>query len=203
MAKKIGIVALVLLLLAGIALGIFWRRLTALPDWYQSPDMIAEDGTPRVDQDWVRIPHGEPHAGGYVIRNPHLRVPSQANEKSAPLQQAIKQSRATYDKGDLEAGAVINLSEMDLDSLSPKDREQYEETIDAFPALTGRDVYVGVEGGVDKGGRLALGRDTKLRIGDTSYSLATAAKRLGMSEAKLRESIETELAQLNFELPAE
>ena len=76
--------------------------------------------------------------------------------------------------------------------------------VDAVPALTGRDVYVGIEGGVDKGdGTIALGRDTKLRIGDTRYSLANAAKRLNMSEAQLRESIEKELARMNVQIPAE
>lgn len=200
MAKKIGIAALLVLLVVGIVLGVLWRRLTALPDWYESPDMIAEDGNPRVDQDWVQIPHGEPHAGGYVLRNPHLRTQG----KAAPLKKAIKQSRATYDQGDLEAGAVLNLSEMDVDSLSAEERERYQQTIDAFPALTGRDVYVGIEGGVDKGdGTIALGRDTELRIGDTSYSLATAAKRLGMSEAQLREQIEKELAKMNVQIPTE
>lgn len=200
MAKKIGFAALVVLILVGLALGVLWRRLTALPDWYEGPQMITEDGTPRVDRDWIRIPHGEPRAGAFQLRNPHLRAGSQ----KAPIQKAIKQSRATYDKGELEAGAVVNLSEIDLDSLSPEERARYQETIDAFPALTGRDVYVGLEGGVDRGdGTLSLGRDTKLRIGDTRYSLATAAKRLGMSESELRKTIEQELARLNVELPAE
>jgi hypothetical protein len=199
MAKKIGIAVLVLLVLVGIALGVLWKRLTALPDWYESPDMIAEDGRPRVDRDWVQIPSGEPHAGGYVLRNPHLRA-----ESPAPLQKAIKQSRATYDDGNLDAGAVLNLSDMDVDSLSAEEREQYQKSIDAFPALTGRDVYVGVEGAVDGGdGKLELGSDTKLKIGDTSYSLASAAKRLGMSEAELRASIEKELASMNVQIPAE
>jgi len=197
---RIGLAALVLLLVVALVLGIIWRRLTALPDWYDAPEMIAEDGGPQIDPDWVRIPPGEPHAGGYVLRNPHLRTQG----KPAPLQKAIKQSRATYDKGDLEAGAVLNLSQMDLDSLSAQERERYQQTIDAFPALTGRDVYVGIEGGVDRGdGRIAIGRDSKLRVGDTRYSLATAAKRLGMSEAQLRESIEKELAKLNVQIPAE
>jgi hypothetical protein len=186
------------LLLVGVALGILWRRLTALPDWYDSPDMIAEDGSPRVDQDWVLIPNGEPHAGGFVLRNPHLR----AEAKQAPLHKAIKKSRATYDHGDLEAGAVVNLSEMDLETMSPEERERYQSTIDAFPALTGRDVYVGIEGGVDRGnGTIALGSDTKLRIGETSYSLANAAKRLKMSEAQLREMIEKELAGMSVPEP--
>lgn len=199
MLKKIGVVALVLLLLVGVGLGVLWKRLTALPDWYESPDMIAEDGNLQVDPDWVRIPHGEPHAGGYVLRNPHLRAP-----KQAPLHKAMKKSRVTYDHGDLDAGAVINLSKMDLDSLSPKERERYQQTIDAFPALAERDVYVGIEGGVDRGdGTITLGRDTKLRIGDTRYSLDNAAKRLKMSEAELRVAIEKELARMKVQIPAE
>jgi hypothetical protein len=198
MAKKIGIAALVLLLVVALALGILWRRLTALPDWYEASDMMSEDGSPQIDRDWVQIPSGEPHAGGYVLRNPHLRVQG----KPAPLQKAIKRSRATFDKGELEAGAVLNLSQMDLDSLSADERERFQQTIDAFPALSGRDVYVGIEGAVERGdGSVALGRDTKLRIGDTRYSLATAAKRLKMSESQLRASIEKELARMNVQLP--
>ena len=215
MAKKIGVAALVLVVLLGLAVGIFWKRLTALPDWADDPDMIAEDGTPQVDQDWVQIPAGEPHAGGYVIRNPHLRAMAEdadepdsktksktnKRKRKPPLQKAIKQSRATYDKGTLEAGAILNLSEMDLDSLTPKERERYQKTIDAFPALTGRDVYVGLEGGVEKDGKLTLGRDTKLRVGDTRYSLKTAAKRLHVSEQELRDTINKELARMNVKPP--
>src|SRR5690606_8827335 len=66
---RIGLAALVLLLVVALVLGIIWRRLTALPDWYDAPEMIAEDGGPQIDPDWVRIPPGEPHAGGYVLRN--------------------------------------------------------------------------------------------------------------------------------------
>jgi hypothetical protein len=201
MAKKIGIAALVVVLVIGLALAIVWKRLTALPEWANDPDMIAEDGTPQVDPDWVQIPSGDPEAGGYMIRNPHLRPVAaeetgSAGKRKPPLSKAIKQSRATYQRGEVEAGAIINLSEMNLDGLSPEDRASYQQTIDAFPALTGRDVYVGIEGGIEKDGKLALGRDTKLRVGDTRYTLATAAKRLGMSEAQLRATIDKELSKM-------
>ncbi len=203
MAKKIGVAALVLLILIGLALGISWRRLTALPDWYADLAMLSEDGSPQVDQDWVLIPHGEPNAGGYVLRNPHLRAEPEPGKRKPPIQKAIKRSRAIYEQGAVDAGAVINLSQMDLDALSSKDRAQYEKTIDAFPALTGRDVYVGIEGGVDHDGKLVLGRETKLRIGDTRYSLATAARRLGMTEQQLRAEIEKELAGIEVPRPPE
>jgi hypothetical protein len=196
MAKKIGVVVLVLVLVIAAGLGWMWHRLTALPD--------AEDGSPRVDVDWVQIPAAERPADApagaevYQLRNPHLR----AGAKTAPIKQAIKQSRATYSDGNLEAGAVINLSQIDLDSLSASERARYEDTIEAFPALTGRDVYVGIEGGVaGSDGKLALGSKTQLRVGDTSYSLATVAKRLGVSEAELRASIQDELERMNVALP--
>ncbi|PRQ05698.1 hypothetical protein ENSA5_01950 [Enhygromyxa salina] len=207
--KKIGLVVLVLVVLIAAGLGWMWHRITALPEWYGSADMIEEDGSPAVDDDWVRIPSSERPASApaeaeaeaevYELRNPHLRA---TKAKKAPLRKAIKQSRATYSGGELEAGAVLNLSQMDLDSLSPAERERYQDTIDAFPALTGRDVYVGIEGGADGGGgKLALGPKTKLRVGDSRYSLAAAAKRLGMSEAKLRETIEKELGRMDVKLP--
>ena len=208
-AKTIGIVALVIVVLVGFGLGWMWRRVTALPDWYESGAMIAEDGRPQVDQDWVVIPEAEgpadapPGAEVYQLRNPHLRQSTTGSrEKARPINDTIKQSRATYSGGKVDAGAVVNLSEIKLDKLSPKEREQYEDTIEAFPALTGRDVYVGIEGATKDGdGKLALGPNTKLRVGDTRYSLRTAAKRLGVSEAELRRTIEKELGGMNLELP--
>lgn len=207
MAKKIGVLVLVLLVVVAIGLGWMWHRVTALPDWYESADMIAEDGTARVDDGWVRvqIPDAERPANApaeaevYQLRNPHLRTSS----KPAPIKQAIKQSRATYSAGNLEAGAVINLSKIDLDSLSAKERQRYEDTIEAFPALTGRDVYIGIEGGVaGDDGKLSLGPNSKLRVGDTRYSIKTVASRLGVSQAELRKTIQDELARMNVELPS-
>lgn len=216
MAKKIGIVALVVVVLVAIGLGWMWRRVTALPDWYDSGAMIAEDGRPQIDQEWVVIPDAErpatapPGAEVYQLRNPHLRESTPAGDaskpkkkrKKRPLHETIKQSRATYSGGKVDAGAVINLSEMKLDKLGGKDRQRYEDTIEAFPALTGRDVYVGIEGAYkNDAGKLALGPNTKLRVGNTRYSLRTAAKRLGVSEAELRRTIEKELGHMNIELP--
>lgn len=211
MGKKIGIAALVLVLALGGAAALLWHRLTALPDWYGSPDMIAEDGTPRVDDDWVRIPDAErpkPRLGSrskqqagegdaYKLRNPHLR-----KRKRTPVDKAIKASKAVSVDGEIEAGAVVNLAEADVDKMKPKEREEFEKVLEAFPALTGRDVYVGIEGvGRDADGAIALGPETRLRVGDTRYTLKTVAKRIGRSEAELRQQIEGELAKLKIEPP--
>ena len=47
------------------------------------------------------------------------------------------------------------------------------------------------------------GPKTRLRVGDTRYSLRTAAKRLGLSEAELRATIDKELARMNVQLPTD
>lgn len=204
--KKIGIVVLVLVLVLAVAVGWMWHRLTALPAWYEQGEMVAEDGQLRVDEAWVQVPDAEPPreapegADVYVLRNPHVRAAQGDN----PISKAIKQSRAAYAGGQMEAGAVLNLADAELDSLSAEERDRYQETIDAFPALTERDVYVGVEGDVtERDGRIVLGPDAELRVGDSRYSIANAAKRLGMSEAELRDAIEDELGQLASQLPKE
>jgi hypothetical protein len=201
-AKKIGLALLIVVLLLAAGLGWLWTRLTALPDWYESGELVAEDGTPRIDPDWVIIPDEPNQPRRYQIRNPHLRPGIAAK----PISKAIKGSRAIWaDEGsrqELDAGAVINLSEMNLDELSEADRASYQQAIDGFPALTGRDVYVGIEGEVGRqGDQLVLGPDAQLRIGETSYSLKSAAKRLGMSEAQLRDTIEKELGKLDVHPP--
>lgn len=198
MRKKIGIAALVLVVAIAAVLGWLWLRVTALPDWYDaSADAVA------FDQGWVKVPDAKPPAGApkdadvYVLRNAHLRAPA-----GLPVERAIKQSRISYAAEHIEAGAVVNMTKADTSTLSAKEREQFEATLEAFPALTGRDVYVGVEGSVrDQGGVLRLQKDAKLRVGNTSYSLASAAKRLGMSEAELREAVEQELAHHADALP--
>ncbi|MCA9682465.1 MAG: hypothetical protein KC457_09745, partial [Myxococcales bacterium] len=131
MAKKIAAVLLVLVLIAAGVIFVLWHRLTALPEWYGSTEMIAEDGTPQVDGDWVLVPHAErpeqapADAEVYQIRNPHLRT-----NKAAPIKPAIKASRATYSGGTLEGGAVLNLGDMKVEELPEKDREAYQKLID-------------------------------------------------------------------------
>ena len=208
MAKKIGIALAVLLLAVGIALGIIWKRVTALPEWYEAAAMVDEDGLPQVDEDWVQIPPSEAPAGQpaedtYQLRNPHLRAPE--GKGGEQLRKVVKQSRAVYSKKNksIEAGAVVNMSKLDVDKLKPAERERYETIVDAFPALTGRDVYLGVEGDVRKeNDKLVFGPGAKLRIGNSRYSIKSAAKRMGMSEAELRKTLGEELGKLNIKLPS-
>ncbi|NVB41745.1 hypothetical protein G6O69_28180 [Pseudenhygromyxa sp. WMMC2535] len=222
MGKKIAVALLIVALAAALVLGVMWQRLTALPQWYESPEMLSEEGAPQVDQGWVRVPlaelpprqrsmvkkrgeDGDQAADAYQVRNPHLRRQGTAKRSAAPsaVAPAIRASRATYVDGQLDGGAVLNLGELDVDELSAKEQKAYRRLVEAFPALTGRDVYVGLEGaGKDAEGKVALLPDTKLRVGNSRYSLRKAAKRLGMSEAKLRAQIERELGRMSLELPA-
>ena len=204
MLKKLGIALLVVLMVVALALGWLWMRLTALPDWYEDGDLVAEDGSPRVDREWVEVPRARrpKDASGavYELRNPHLRP--ELGGGAGPLAPAIKASRAIYDDAQIEAGAVVNLEDADLEQLAPAERERFDRIVDAFPALTGRDVYIGVEGGVRTSeGTAGLGPDAQLRVGDTRYDLAKAASRMGVSEAELRRDLEAELRRLGVSAP--
>ncbi|EDM74661.1 hypothetical protein PPSIR1_11766 [Plesiocystis pacifica SIR-1] len=213
MAKKIAAVLLILALLVGGAGYWLWTQLTALPDWYDSADMIAEDGSPQVDRDWVRIPNAEPTresgkgegaaeaTGGeaYQLRNPHLRRKRGGKGKPMKVDKAIRASRVQMSGETIEGGAVLNLSDMDVETLEPKDREAYDRLTEAFPALMGRDVYVGIENATrTEDGEIVVNSKTRLRVGETRYSIASAAKRLGMSSTELRNEIEDELGKIDL-----
>ena len=218
MAKKIGIAALVLLVAAALVLGVLWRRATALPEWYEQAALVTEDGSLAVDQDWVQIPLSEAPQGPrgakpsaaepgeevYQLRNPHMRA-LKGKKNGEQLSKVVKQSRAVYKKKrkQIEAGAVINMSKLDPSKLSAKDRKTYDNLVEAFPALTGRDVYLGVEGDVRKeGDKIVFGPGAKLVIGKTKYSMRSAARQLGMSEDKLRRELGKELGKFKIKLPS-
>jgi hypothetical protein len=54
---------------------------------------------------------------------------------------------------------------------------------------------------VIKDGKVQLGDNSKVRIGNLTYSLPDAAARLGMNEAKLRAELNAELAKMGVGAP--
>lgn|GEM_PF-1358180 len=112
---------------------------------------------------------------------------------------AVRASRAVYEDGHLEVGVILDLSDFPVDKLNEKDRARYERAIKNFPGLTNRDVWVGVEDeAVIMDGYLQLGADAKVRVGKLTYSLAGAAKRLGMKPEQLLREVNRELRRAGF-----
>ncbi|MDC0671522.1 hypothetical protein [Nannocystis radixulma] len=199
MWKKLAIFLLVLLLLAGGVVVYLWLQVTALPDWYT--ELAAESAAVPVEGpdgklQWLPAPE---HEGRKELRNFHRKAARSAPE----VKEVIKASRATFEDGKLEAGVVADLRKLPTQKMSGDQQGLFERARQAFPSLTERDVYIGVEdpSPVLKNGKIGVGPSAKVKIGKFTYSLDGAAEKLGMTPDKLRAELEKHMRDLGVEAP--
>ena len=207
MWKKIAIGLLVLLLLAAGVVFYLWRQVTALPSWY-TEELAAAPGpsaprpaapapdAPLVWKDAADAPAGKRKE----LRNFHRR----AAKQDPTVAKVIKASRASFEDGKLEMGVVADLRNLPKDKLNDSQRDLFQRVHDNFPSATDREIYIGVEdpSPVLKDGKIELGPDARLRVGDLGYALDAAATRLGMTPEKLRAQFNAEARRLGVTAPA-
>jgi hypothetical protein len=112
---------------------------------------------------------------------------------SQNLTPAVKRISTQIADGKIESGAVINLANLPTHTLSQTEQDALMQLVKAFPGLSDRDVYVGVEGTpAIANGQLKLD-GTRLRIGNVKLSVADVARQLGVSEASLQERIDQQI----------
>lgn len=199
MWKKLAIFLLVVLLLVGGAAIYLWMQVTALPDWYTE---LAADDAPAAAESPAGKLQWQPAADGKgrkELRNFHRK----AARKSPEVKAAIKASKATWDEGQLEAGVVADLRELPTEKMSGDQQGLFERARQAFPSLTERDVYIGVEdpSPVVKNGHIEVGPSARVKIGKFTYSLDGAAEKLGMSPAQLRGELNKQMRELGVDAP--
>lgn len=231
MLKKLAIAFAVLLVIGGAVVVYMARQATALPEWYQAehaPRSIAQAPLdPTAPLQWISTPLepadandalGPPPPAPSVDDSPRATAsPSKPAAKpgktakrhelrgfhhKATPSPAIKASRAVLEGDKLEAGLVVDLSKVSEDQLTPQGRDLLHRATQAFPRLTQRDVYVGIEDtprSVD--GVLQLGPNPQVRVGNLRYSLDAAAQKLGMNPTQLRTEINRELARSHIADP--
>jgi hypothetical protein len=166
-----------------------------------APEAIpSPEGMPRRYYEYAEAPAPPPRASAprtgpkpdrYEMRafHRHARKPSPA----------IQASRALYEDGRLEIGVILDLQELPVDRLKPRDRTRYENAVANFPGIMERNIWVGVDDEpLSVGGYLALSPDAEVRVGKLTYSLDSAAKRLGMTPIELRMEVNRELRRLGF-----
>lgn len=207
MLKKIGLVLLVLLLIAGGVIFYLYSQATALPDWYAEevaagPAAAAPEPPEAADGSlqWVetKTAAGEP-TKRKELRNFHRK----AAKKNPEVAKVIKSSRASFDNGVLEMGVVADLRNIPKDQLRGDQAEFFQKVHNTFPSATDREVYIGVEdpAPVLVGGHIQLGPDAKLRVGNLSYDIDSAATKLGMSPAALRKQFDDQIRALGVNPP--
>lgn len=193
---------------AGASAAYYWNRATALPTWYATSTLDGDlattvssggnlletklstgDGVQSVNDRQVKITLTEPELN-QLIQERLAQSPT-----IAPLVDASQGVRATIEGDRLQAGMVINPTQIPLDGLSSDTHQTVKEAMAALPMLGDRDLYIGITGSprVDNG-RLILGDDTRVQIGNVKLSMAEVARLTGLSTAQLTE-------QLNLALP--
>ncbi|MCB9752029.1 MAG: hypothetical protein H6713_18810 [Myxococcales bacterium] len=202
MLKKLLLALLVLLLIAAGVVLYFWTQATALPDWYEPEGEAAvAEASPEESADTRGLqwqPAKDEGEGAMEVRGFHRKAPLLKGES----RKAIRASRAVRTKDKLEAGVVVDTSKISKQEMSKRDNATLERALEAFPGLTQRDVYIGVEDTpVTKDGVLQLSPKARLRVGNLTYSLADAAKRMGIPESKLRDDLNKQLQKMDAKDP--
>lgn len=202
--KRILVVLLVVLLIAGGVIFYLWRQVTALPEWYtaeegEAASVALKAPVPDGPLAWTDAP-GATSGKKKQLKNFHRK----AAAKDPVVAKVIKASRASFEDGVLTMGVVADLRNLPNDRLRPADRELFEKVHDAFPSATDREIYIGVEdpAPVFAGGEIELGPQAELVIGSLHYGLDAAAAKMGMSPAALRKQWTATARSLGVSAPS-
>lgn len=108
----------------------------------------------------------------------------------------------TIESGKIETGTVVNLSELPISQGNSKQQAAMAKVIDKLPFAKNQDIYVGLSGTptIDNG-KLTLGENPEVKIGNLSFTVAELANKLGVSQEKLAQklNIAVEMGQLKLD----
>lgn len=199
---------------AGAAAAYYWHRATALPTWYTSSAADSDLAT-TVNSGGNLLQHKlatgdsiqylDHHEVEIILTETELNqlIQAELSQSStvAPLIEASQGVRATIDGERLQAGVVINPTQIPLDGLPADTQDSVKEAIAALPLLGDRDLYLGITGSPRvENGRLILADDTRIQVGNVKLSLAEVARLTGLSTDQLTEEINIALPQAGITL---
>ena len=208
--KKVGVL---LILITGFLsfLYYYWYQATQLPPWYAQSHQSFQNvdrkvlETPQPNQENIEAKIEATISKNQTSKNIEVKlnerevnhlVVSKMGETpdSRKLLAATKGFNTKIQDGTLSTGAVINISEIPVDKLETSEQAAIAKVMQTFPALKNQDVYIGVEGKpiVEKG-QLKLDDNTKVKLGNLSFTVSELANQLGIPKAKLEQKINLEL----------
>jgi hypothetical protein len=113
------------------------------------------------------------------------------------LTEAVRSVNSTIRNGQIESGAVIDLSNIPVDRLDATEREALTLVRQTFPTLADREIYVGIEGKPRvTNGKLQFDDNLRIKIGNLSLTAVDLAEKLGVSPAELWQGLDRELGNL-------
>ncbi|MBD2741148.1 hypothetical protein [Coleofasciculus sp. FACHB-1120] len=116
------------------------------------------------------------------------------DENSSKFLASTKALNTTIKNGQLESGVVFNVSEVPKEELNQQEKQLLEKVVKTFPFLEEKEVYIGVEGKPKvEDGQLKLDGQTKIKVGNLSFTTAELSQRLGIPQEKIEQRLKLEL----------
>lgn len=113
----------------------------------------------------------------------------------------IKGIKTNIKDGKIYTGAMVNLDQLTHNSKPGSQAAALSKLTDKLAFLKGRDVYVGIVGKPTvEGDRVKFAPDTQIKIGNMNFTLTQLAENLGISPAKLQQTLDLQLQQQNFKV---
>ena len=114
--------------------------------------------------------------------------------QTSQFAKAVKGVNTTIENGKVESGAVVNLGSIPPEQLGTHEQAVVSKLVAVFPELRDRSVYIGLEGKPTvRNGQVELADDTRIRLGNLSFTPAELSQRLGIPEAEIRQQINLQL----------
>lgn len=216
--KRSLLVLLALLVAGGAATGAaaayYWQRATAVPTWYASSTAdreiaIALDSDSGLWSNLLAIADTTPYTDGGQVEiqltetevNQLLQAELSQVSADDSLRTITEGIRASLEGDRLQAGIVVNPSDLPIQELPPAAQNTLQQALDSLPLLENQEFYVGVAGHPTvENGQLVLGDDTEFQIGRLRLSLAEAARLAGVNPAQLTQQLNDAIAQSGVSL---
>lgn len=117
-------------------------------------------------------------------------------EKSPP--KALAGFQTTVQNNTLKTGAVVDIKELQKSKVGSNEQELLSQLSQNLPP-DAQKIYIGIEGQPEvKNGRLQLGENTRIRVGNLVLSLAEIRDRFGISPEQIQEKLNVNLNLQNL-----
>jgi len=168
------------------------HQATRLPAWYsrQSSPLAAPDLAPDLARSPMPLGDSSGVSLSGVDVEQWVRGAIAQRRVPAALERPVANFSATVEAGELKTGTLINLSDLPTERLGRTEQRLLERAIALAPGLANREVFVGLESQPTlENGRIVLGENATVQIGELRLPLRVVAQRLGVSVADLEQQI--------------
>jgi len=216
--KRVGVISL--LISTGVIAGLYyyWRQATALPSWYTKraniTNVVSAKNQPGLQQATEKLEAKIAATTQQLANNKDVELQLDKDElnnllaleiaeksNKTRLAKAVKAVKTDIVDGKLKTGAIVNISEIPTAQLGKTEAAALKKVIKAFPTLEDRQVYIGVEGKpILKSGELIFDENSKIKIGNLSFTQAELSEKLGIPESKIKQVTKLQLQVNNLKV---